>query len=53
MKSYLVEYYNNTLKIWGELTLMAESKEQVIEIFFNMDADGHERSITTIIEQED
>lgn len=53
MKTYLVEYYNNSLKMWGELTLMAESKEQVIQIFFNMNEDGHERSITTITEQED
>jgi hypothetical protein len=53
MKVYYIEYYNNALKTWGEITLIADSKEEVIKSFLSMNEDGQERSITLIKEQED
>ena len=53
MKVYLIEYYNNALKIWGELTLIADSQEEVVKTFLSMNEDGQERSIILVKEQED
>jgi hypothetical protein len=53
MKVYFIEYYNNALKIWGEITLIADSEEEAIQSFLSMNEDGQERSITLIKEQED
>lgn len=51
MKEYFVEYYNNTLKMWGEKIVFADSPLEVIYIF--QEDPDYQLSIISIKEKED
>lgn len=51
MKEYLVEVYNNTLKMWQEIVVLAESEAEAISIID--DNENYVYSIISIKQKED
>jgi hypothetical protein len=51
MKEYLVEVYNNTMKMWEEIVVLAESEAEVISIID--DNENYVYSIISIKQKED
>jgi hypothetical protein len=51
MKEYLVEVYNNTLKMWDDLVVLSSSVEEAVAIILN--DEKYSYSIISIKEKED
>jgi hypothetical protein len=51
MKEYLVEVYNNTLKTWEEIIILATSQEEAIQII--TDSENYVYSIISIKQKEE
>jgi hypothetical protein len=51
MKEYFVEVYNNTMKMWDEITVLANSVEEAIAIILN--DEKYSYSIISVKEKED
>jgi hypothetical protein len=51
MKEYLVEVYNNTLKMWEEIVILAGSEEEAVQII--EDSENYVYSIISIKQKEE
>jgi hypothetical protein len=51
MKEYLVEVYNNTLKMWDDIVVLSSSVEEAVTIILN--DEKYSYSIISIKEKED
>ena len=51
MKEYLVEVYNNTLKMWDDVVVLSSSVEEAVAIILN--DEKYSYSIISIKEKED
>jgi hypothetical protein len=51
MKEYLVEVYNNTLKMWDDIVVLATSEEEAVAIILN--DEKYLYSIILVKEKED
>ena len=51
MKEYFVEVYNNTMKMWDDITVLASSVEEAISIILN--DEKYSYSIISVKEKED
>jgi hypothetical protein len=51
MKEYFVEVYNNTMKMWDDITVLASSVEEAVAIILN--DEKYSYSIISVKEKED